>query len=141
MKKDVEKYIAPALTAVRENLVFPIGSGKVYEEYDGYAASFGAAIVTSGLKPALAFYTDVHKDEKDKTGKDIARRWRILNALADILEKIEGWKFNNKNTRLLDYVIDNEVNERNIKPKILAASIALKLALRNFEHEKSPTQS
>lgn len=138
MKKDIEKYIAPALAAVREHLVHPKGSGKVYEEYDGYAASFGAAVVTSGLKPALAFYTDVHKDA-EKGGQPLARRWRILNALAHILKEKENWEFDvQKNTRMIDYVIEKQSNENTLKPKIIAASIALKLALRNFEHTKSP---
>lgn len=134
MKKDIEKYIPAALAAVRNHLAH---DAKVYEEYDGYAASFGAAVITSGLKPALAFYTDVHKDA-EKSGKPLARRWRILNALAAILSENEDWVFNEKNTRLLDYLIENQTNERAIRPKIIAASIALKLALRNFEHSKSP---
>jgi CRISPR/Cas system CMR-associated protein Cmr5 small subunit len=150
MKKKVEKYVPAALEAVRKVLAKRDATNKptskVYEEYDGYAASFGASVVTSGLLPTLSFYTDVHKDDKNKKGKLLPRRYRILQALAHILQKHEH-QFEEEDTPASNdtepltrktAVLDFAIGNPSLKKDILAASIALKLALRNFEHIKSP---
>lgn len=139
MKKQVEKYIPAALKAVREKLTCDEAKTQVFEEYDGYAASFGASIVTAGLLPTVSFYTNVHKKEKkaeDENKKP--RRYKMLRALAEILRNNGRSEIGADETALLDFVI-NEQNrsDRKVKSDILAASIALKLALRNFHHIKS----
>jgi hypothetical protein len=144
MNKKIEKYIPRALEAVRDILAHEDKDGKltqVYEEYDGYAASFGASVVTSGLLPTLSFYTDVHKKDT-KDGKPATRRFRILIALAQTLE-LNGLPFGpNDKTALLKFAIGKQSSQtelKDLKSQILAASVALKLALRNFQHVKSPT--
>jgi len=143
MKKKVESYISDALKSVREKLASPDAQGNktvIYEEYDGYAASFGASVITAGLLPTVSFYTNVHKKEKDETKEaKKPRRYKMLLALAFMLKNNGHPDINlDSLTALLDYV-NTDKNKKNkaLKADILAASIALKLALRNFEHTKS----
>lgn len=143
MKKQVERYIPAALEAVRAQLTCDEAKTRVFEEYDGYAASFGASVVTAGLLPTVSFYTNVHKKEKkpeDELKKP--RRYKMLLALAEVLRKNGRSEIGTDETALLDF-INREQNraDRVIKSEILAASIALKLALRNFQHIKSGTES
>ncbi len=146
MKKQVEKFIPAALQAVRDVLAQPDIDGRktiVFEEYDGYAASFGASVVTAGLLPTVSFYTNVHKKEKkeeDEVKKP--RRYKMLKALAAILRDNGFTQLTNDETALLDF-INTETNraDRALKADIVAASIALKLALRNFQHIKSGSDS
>ncbi|MBP9076709.1 MAG: hypothetical protein KBG02_07590 [Haliscomenobacter sp.] len=132
MNKEIEVKIKPALDAAM-SMLDPVGARKIYEEYDGYAASLGAAIVTSGLLPALSFYTDVAKPDVNKNNQPLPRRYKILQAISAVLG------LGNGKTALLDHVLSLDQAEENaIKKEILSASIALKLALRSFEHIKSP---
>lgn len=137
MKKQVEKLIPAALAAVRGKLLAPNETNKVYEEYDGYAASFGASVVTAGLLPTVSFYTNVHKQDPIKP-----RRYKMLMALADILRKNGRTAIGEGDTALLDFLdTDQNRNDKALKTEIIAASIALKLALRNFQHIKSGAES
>lgn len=143
-KKDVEKYIAQAVEAVRTHLTTPEDNKKIPDVYDGYAAALGASIVTSGLKPALAFYSDQGKESKngatDDKNKDKVKRHKILEAIVSILTDeplFEG--VGTGEGALLDFVVaeKNAQQQRQMKDKILAATIALKLALRNFIQVKT----
>jgi hypothetical protein len=133
MKKRIEKYIPHALKAVRAELLKnPANKTDVYEEYDGYAASLGASIITSSLLPALSFYTDIHRSgEKEKP-----RRYKILKAIAQIVNT-DGMAVPVADNGLLEFMILAANNTAENKAKIIDASIALKLALRNFNHVKS----
>lgn len=142
MKKKIEKYLPAALQVVRqirvpsEDTDAPV---QVFEEYDGYAASFGASVVTAGLLPTLSFYTNVHKKERrEQEEAKKPRRYKMLIALASILRANGYTQVGTGDTGLLDFVnTDPNRNNRNLKNDIVAASIALKLALRNFQHIKS----
>lgn len=137
-KKDVEKCIAPAMKAVRTHMQTQPDSNQVFEEYDGYVASLGASIVTSGLQTALAFYTDIDDYDEKKVQ---AYRFKVLQALAQILKEETLFQgLNQTNNGLLEFVLkpENKGKQRELKSKILAASVALKLSLRNFTHVKSP---
>jgi len=136
MKKIIDKYIPTALKAVKETLTRSGSQTEVYEEYKGYTASLGPAIISSGLKPAIVFYTDVHRLNKSTT-----IRLHVLKAISYILQKEEKWQLGEEHTKLIDYILKHPSKEKEIKSKILAASVALKLALRNFEHVKSPAKS
>ena len=145
MKKQVEKYISSALEAVTTLLAQPDKSGDktiVFEEYDGYAASFGASIITAGLLPTVSFYTNVHKKEKKKEDEEKKpRRYKMLTALSHILRS-NGYNIETGETALLDYInTDQRRTNKRLKSDIVAYSIALKLALRNFQHVKSGSES
>ena len=140
MKKELEKLIPHALEAVRHHLSVDENKTLVYDVYDGYAASLGAAIITSGLKPAIVFYTDVHKKKKKPEDEmTSARRYKLLQALAYTLRTsgvVSG--INDTESAVLMYVIGDPPHAQK---HILTASVALKLALRNFEHIKAPSKS
>ncbi len=137
MKKEVQELFPYAIKAVKKCLTN--GKGDiVLKEYDGYAASLGAALRTSGLIPTLAFYTDISKGDGSK-GE--ARRYKLLQAVAYCIMKR---KVDESKTALLERVVEEiyESHEKKIKEekerewirKITHASIALKLAMRNFKH-------
>jgi len=153
MKKEIQKLIPTAVTAVEKYLMT---GAEVQKEYDGYAASLGAAIRNSGLIPALCFYTDISRTSGD------ARRWRLLMAIHCTLHKSDlSPDTANDQKALLDQVIkevygENSFDNENSNPAqnsqrttdqskalsrwnkdILNASIALKLAMRNFPHTQN----
>ena len=108
--KHIEKLIPKAIDLLQR---FP--KEKVYQ---GYLASFGPTVITSGIVQAVAFYTgDNKKNEvielmfnliKDDVNTD-------KNSLLEVLNEGENYK---------NYALKN---------KILEASIACKLAIRTFE--------
>ena len=107
--------------------------GEIEGEYPPFAASFGAAIIRSGLLPAIFLYAEESGGGKSKIP---------LNKL--ILYIIEG---EIKKESLKDYVIQKiyyksdgteqdektqKVNTFHLQKKILNATIAAKLALRTY---------
>jgi CRISPR-associated protein Cmr5 len=130
MKQRINKYIPLALDAIRSQIAN--GGTEVDERYDGYAASLGPAIITSGLKPAIAFYTDMHR------GSGGTRRLHILQVIASILiSDGEPIKKPADENGLLEYVKDMSATaESALGPKIMDAIVAVKLAFRNFKQVK-----
>ena len=150
MKREVEILIPAALRAVEGNLLKDEQEKIAYKEYDGYAASLGAAIRMSGLLPALSFYSDVHK------GTSMPRRYTLLVAILETLgEKVPEGTLK-AGRELLRRVI-SEVYGASVftagrnqalptmkqagkerltewEDRILHASVALKLALRSYQH-------
>lgn len=131
MKARIEKYIPVALKIIRQG----IGkNNQVAEEYDGYAASFGPAVIASGLLPAISFYTDIHKSTEE--GKP--RRYEILKVVSGILSEREQLHINDEKNGLLEFLISKTDKERDVlRPIIMDAIIAIKLSLRNFKQVKS----
>ena len=104
MKKDIQKYIPKALEAVEQYL---LTDKKVQKEYDGYAASLGAAIRNSGLIPALCFYTDLSRTDGD------ARRWKLLMAIDYVLsEEAPSAAIASDKKALLDKVIKAQYGQQ-----------------------------
>ena len=144
MKKVKEIDLVNALSAIREsglliNNILP-------KEYDGYAASFGPAIINSGLLPALSFNTDIHK------AADQVRRYKFLQVIYKVLEPTSTSVPNNA---LMEYTLGKVFSNysptaragefgtldkaalNKLKRRILEASVAVKLAMRNFKHADS----
>lgn len=139
-KNEVEKLLPLALEAVRNRLSHTDDKKSVFKEYNGYAASLGAALLTSGVKPSIAFYTDIHRNKKNKSKKEAPYRYHLLWAVADILKVGYGHQIDDTNTGLLHWVMDkNETKE--IKSNLLNATIALKLALRSFVQSAASNNS
>ena len=130
MKSQVETYIPKALKACRE-LLIEENTKNVKKEYDGYAAALGMNIINAGLLTAISFYTDIHRKAEEKAPK----RFKILKAIVHILND-DGFNISNEDNGLLNYLIIENNNNPINKRKIIDASIALKLALRNFNHIK-----
>lgn len=124
--KNLEELIGPALEAVEKHLS---KDGKsVEKEYDGYAASFGASLRTSGLLPTLAFYSDYHK-EKNKP-----RRNHLLKALFHVVKLKNEEAAKSGEDKLLEAAVRSQ-KPKELERDLLDASIAVKLALRNFEQK------
>ncbi|HNR18087.1 MAG TPA: type III-B CRISPR module-associated protein Cmr5 [Chitinophagaceae bacterium] len=131
MKVRIENYLPVALSIIREG----IGKGnKVAEEYDGYAASLGPAIIASGLLPAISFYTDIHKDKGDSK----PHRFEILRIISGVLKNKDNMQITSDKNGLLEFLLDKNIQEREaLKPVIMDAVIAIKLSLRNFKQVKT----
>ena len=125
MKRRIEKYIPLAINIVKDVKIAD-EQGRVKNEFQGYFSSLGASIIQSGLIPAMAFFSN----ENSEASKD---RAKILKAIYSLIAP------ENKNHKdpnaLLFYVIENKNNE-SLAPKIIDASIALKLAVRTYKLAK-----
>lgn len=151
INQKINKAIPRALESIQLYLSNDQGtqSQTVPKEYDGYIASFTASVVTAGLLPTLAFFTDIHKMENDEAKEQRAvRRYKITQALQYILvdnsnqieenallmgtlQEIYDGDVNDPKTDL-DFNTRNQRRERDLEKQIMEAAIALKLAIRNF---------
>jgi CRISPR-associated protein Cmr5 len=104
-KKNIDSLIPKAMEYIESNF---LKNGSVKKVYQGYLASFGPTVISSGLTQTLAFYSA--DSEKNK----------VIKMMFDILDM----KLDLKNTNYNDYALKN---------KILEANIACKLAIRTFE--------
>ena len=104
-KKNIDSLIPKAMKYIQNNLA---KNGAVKKVYQGYLASFGPTVISSGLTQTLAFYSaDSEKNQ-------------VIKMMFDILDM----ELDLQNTNYKDYAIKN---------KILEANIACKLAIRTFE--------
>jgi hypothetical protein len=158
MNRKVEKLIPRAIDAVKHYFLQP-GTDEVKKEYDGYAASLGAAIRTSGLLPALTFYTDVSRsypfrsdileaihycldDERqlgDPRTVDKGKPKRQLEDARSLMKTVliathRQKVYDDHTPGMVSLGNGNEAVKREWTAKIVQASIALKLAMRNFKH-------
>lgn len=126
----IDNLIAPAIEYVKstkskdKSLNFFDKEGKIPKEYKGYISSFGTAVLQSGLKVAVALFSD--KSEGGEQSK-----MPIVNAVRDLVLTNEQKE---KYDSLMAFVIENHHN--GIRNKVLDAAVALKLALRTFEIAK-----
>lgn len=128
-KLQVEKEIGYAYDAIREAHI-PDSHGKVEKAYRSQVSSFGAAIMTSGLRMAVCFYSE-------KGGAQIDRP-KILKAILFVLQKSRTQKYMNYKS-LNDAVADIKGIDEQIKVRneIIDAATAIKLALNLYELEES----
>ena len=98
--------------------------GKVAKEYKGYISSFGTAVLQSGLKVAVALFSDSSSGGEQS-------KLPIMNGVLSLLKLSDEEK--EKYSTLMEYVIDHHHN--GIRTKVLDATVALKLALRTFEFD------
>lgn len=136
MKKSIEKLIPRALQAVEEHLAH---GGTVPSAYNGYIASMGASIVQMGLLPTLAFYSlgkseDAPGTDNEKGADTKEDRSKLLLTIFKIIEPEESANYQGT---LLKYALEENVNQRFLKKRILNAAIAVKLAIRTFKLEDS----
>ncbi len=127
MKKRVERYIPKAIDAVE---VYIAQDGKVKKQFKGYIASFGAAVIQTGLIPAVAFYSVQAGAEAD--------RGKIIDAIQEILQRTGEVNMDKKQS-LLRFLVERFENGDDMsrwKEKVMDAATALKLAVRIFNVEK-----
>lgn len=123
MKKQVEKYLPAAIDIIVE---VEIANEKleVENKFNGYFSSLGAAIVQSGLIPALAFFSNENSEASRERAK-------ILKAIYKLVVVDEGQI---PARALLDYAIKS--NDIKLTSKIIDATVALKLATRTYNLKK-----
>lgn len=125
MNRRVEAWIPAAIQAAQKHLANE--QGVIKKEYNGYISSFGAAVLQSGLKAAIAFNESASSSSKED-------RTLLMQALLQIVSNREiPEKSNNINDKLLSFVLANDTKKT--KEKILDAATALKLAIRTFKLE------
>lgn len=126
MNKKLERLIPIALEAAK---ILSKGTDSIPSEYNGYIASFGASVIQSGLKPAVAF--------NERTASESAEsKADLMKALLSMVKKQNGIDHDpNSDEKLLSYILENEKSDNlgRIKRQILDSATALKLAIRTFK--------
>ncbi len=116
MKSD--KYLVAAINLLKTK---PKGvfneNGKIVKEMPGYISSFGAAVIQSGLLPAVALFSQEGGQGKSKKP--------LMDALARLVNT-------GQNTTLLELSIPKE-KDNLFRTEVTRAAVALKLAMRTFE--------
>jgi CRISPR-associated protein Cmr5 len=96
-------------------------------EFNGYISSLGAAIIQSGLLPAMIFF-----ENKDSEAKE---RHKIIDAVKFVINKKRKTEGKDEiMTTVSKYIIESD--DRNLLLEITDAATALKLALRMYEKQK-----
>ena len=128
MKSQVEKFLPAALEAVNRHFMTDDQGQpreKIPKQFKGYISSFGAAVIQTGLLPAVAFYSVRGSAEEE--------RGRVIEAIFYVLRENDiVANYNN----LMQFLVANRQRLDYFKPKIMDAATALKLALRTFPIEK-----
>ncbi len=122
MNRRIDKLIPKAIESAGRHLA---NNGVINSEYNGYISSFGAAVLQSGLKAAIAF----NESESSASAKD---KKPLMRAILELVVKrgiIE-------NEKLLDHVLVIENDTSDTKDEIMDAAAALKLAIRTFKLER-----
>ncbi len=119
MNRRVENWIPAAIQAAETHLA---KNGVIKKEYNGYISSFGAAVLHSGLKAAIAFNESASSGSKEERGP-------LMKAILNIITNAPK-----KDEKLLDYVLEHDTADT--REKILDAATALKLAIRTFKLSK-----
>ncbi len=121
MKRRIEKYIPKAISIIEEVKI--ANNNEVKNEFHGYFSSLGASIIQSGIVPAMAFFSN----ENSRASKE---RAKILKAIYKLI--VPDTENNIDAKALLYYSIEHK-NDEDLAPKIIDASIALKLAVRTYK--------
>jgi len=127
--KRLELYIPLAINVVED--LFLQDDNKVASEYDNLASKFGVTIRQLGLKSAIVAFSGVSK------GSDVQKEL-ITKAVLRIIRLSENGICREEDT-LMDLVWSNSTNSL-LKPKIIEAAVALKLALRLFTQKEDKTK-
>lgn len=130
-KKKVGDYIPDAVKLIEKSF-----GQTIPKELNGDITGFGAAIIQSGLIPALAFY------ERATTSNDkiTIRRRKLMRIIGNII----GYDLKSKEEKVDenkedDILLEKIINEKHLinknKEKIICASVAVKLSLRIFNQK------
>jgi len=127
-KQIIDEMIVKAMDILSANEVKIVENNQVPSEYFGYIASFGPAVVQTGLIQTVAFYCNDSDEGK--------KRKKIIALMAKTLEQT-GRIANLGNSDLYEY-LKNQWNNNNfyarihLKNMVMEACTACKLALRTF---------
>lgn len=127
--KQVEKWIPDAIQVITADKFCKEGTLKIDKEFKGYFASFGAAIIQSGLLPAVIFFENEQGDAK-------ADRPKVPKAILHLLRKQYNQEQNrplHEYEKLSDYLLKSGQPDSKDLAIIGKAAVALKIALRTFD--------
>lgn len=120
MKKRIDTYIPRAMDLVETNL---LDQGKVKNIYNSYISNFGAAIISSGIRATVAFFS---KDEDHR---------KLLQMLYEI---VAGKSSSNENSHIdINTYLDEEGDMNQRISKFMDAAAAIKLSIRTFKIDKT----
>ncbi|MDP2061064.1 MAG: hypothetical protein Q8J97_15075 [Flavobacteriaceae bacterium] len=122
--KRLEQYIPLAIDVVED--IFLKEESKVDPEFDNLVSQFGVAVRLLGLKTAVIAFSPKIEELDDQKPTD--RKVKLTKAILRIIQLHED-SFNDKT--LKDFILRYPANPL-LKPKILDAAVALKLALRLY---------
>ena len=123
----LEKLLPIAYEALKGNETITKEGNKIEKAFRGQISSFGAAILTGGLKSAVAFYS--------VQGNAKTARQALLEVILQILNKGKLLQEGDENDA---YTVDNmkrlvfHSKDPELQEKILDASVAIKLAMNFF---------
>lgn len=119
MRKQItETDIKNAIQAIKDvGIATGVNKLDVPSEFKGYVSSFGAAVIQSGILPALIFFED--------KGGAAKERPLLLKAIL----KMNNWESDS----LVTYYRNVKSDKTVVESQILQSAIALKLALRTFK--------
>lgn len=109
---------------------------KVKKAYPAYVAALGPALRQAGLLPTLAAYSSIKPGEAQAAKRPLldllkgmlTDSWPDFNALAHAPE--------NTGKTLFDFASENLVEHAQLRRRLEAATVALKLALRTYQIEE-----
>lgn len=120
MKKRIDKYIPLAMDLVNTHL---LDDGKVKNTYNSYISNFGAAIISSGVRATVAFFS------KDKDHR------KLLQMLYEI---VTGETTSNETAHIhINTLLDQEGDMNQKISKLMDAAAAIKLSIRTFKIDKT----
>lgn len=128
--KKAAHWIEDAITVI-DNVEIPDPKTKeVDSEFKGYFASFGASIIQSGALPTAIFF-------ENEESNPSAARTKVPKAILLLLQMKYPEDASLKTAKLLSgYLRNNNSNgdkNDNKTPKIITATVALKMALRTYK--------
>lgn len=134
-KATIEKYTIAALEHLQEpgNMAFEKtrdGRLALSKTIKGKAASFGPSVISIGVLPTVAFYSDEGDGKKEHRV--------ILQAIWAILRRDENLRTAGCRN-VCEYIMRSEDAPALKRDRILMASTAYKLALRTYPEEEEKT--
>ncbi len=136
MKKIDKTLIDRAIGAIQSSNIAN-DKFEVPKEMKGYVSSFGAAVIQSGLIPAIIFFGS-EKSDKDKA----ADRPKLISALTNMVNSAKPeLKLETDTQKLKSLVEKLIVCEKEVEPLYIEAATALKLALRTYKEIDKPKKT
>jgi len=120
-----EELIRTAIKAIELREI--VEKGQYKRQYNGYIASFGAAIIQSGLLPAVIFFENDDANSEEK-------KIKVIKALVFVLK--EHYKLEIGTQKFSEYLLQGGNNTPELLNKVNRAAAALKLALRMFKKKE-----
>ena len=129
MKNRIIKLLPYAENAIEQlfkrdndNRIINPDNPEIDKEYKGYISSFGAAVMQSGLLPAIYF-----NHQSEGSGKD---RKKLMQVIFEVIKLENNIHFNGN---LLKYAKQNTVDLKQLEKQILDAATAVKLVIRTYK--------